>query len=460
MIPIEPKNLYVTDWALEDLRCVDRMERLLRGMGRERSEVQVITAQDLPEVARQRHWIGEVRQGAYPNADDPDIIFNALRWFTPQQRQELTQTDLYKQVIAAHNTYGDCAQWFTGSRVLAMFGAAPFYHFERREKWDPKLVCWTLHDIHSGWGCVHHCAYCQRGSVYVLNLNVEEFVERVHQLVDENPWQQTFRYDVEQDVLPMEPEYGACKLLVESFAQRDDRYLILFSKSANVDHLLNLDHRGHTILLWTLAPHTVSRRYEGGTGTMEERIEAAAKCQAAGYPVRFKCKPIIPIRGWREELTHMLQTLYAHVTPDNLSMEMLFVDSVAELDATIGLENLDPKFVQWAKEAEAQYPDQWPHHLHGPRPFTFEAKAEVYRHLMTESQRLSPETPVTLCAETQRMWAALADVVSGTPWNYVCNCGPRCTPFARKLAPVEGPDAQRVAEAEKAGAVPAPPEAA
>lgn len=454
MYRIDPQRLYAMDWALDDPRNLVRLESLLKGLGRPQSEVQVIRKEDLPEVISEAGWIGEVRQGSYPEPRDPDFIFTAFHWVTNAERAEVMKSELFQQCVAAHNTFGDCAQGFVKSRVLAMLGAAPFYHYEKRPDWNPTHVCWCLHDIHSAWGCVHRCAYCQRGSVYAVNLNVEEFVEQVDELRREHSWQQTFRYDVEQDVLAIEPEYGACELLVKHFAQLDEQYLILFSKSANIDFLLDLDHRGHTIMLWTLSTHTASRRYEGRTGTMEQRLEAARKCQEAGYPVRFKMKPIIPIADWRAETTQMLEQLYATVTPENLSMEMVFFDTVAEIDSALGLEDMDPAIAADCRRAEAALDGPWPKARDGMPPFTHEAKEMVYRYTMEESHRISPETPITLCAETQRMWAALDDVVDGKPWNYVCNCGPRCTPGLMTLKPVEGPDAERVRAAERLGRIP------
>jgi DNA repair photolyase len=451
MYSLNPRHIYAMDWAVRDPRNVRRMERLVRGIGRDPGEVKVIAAEDLPGVTRANRWVGEVRQGAYREVGDPDIIFNAFKWITPEERGRVAKSDLYKRCVEAHTTYGDCKQWFTGGRVQAMFGAATFYHYERRPEWKRDLVCWSLHDLHSAWGCAHRCAYCQRGSVYVINLNLEEFLQRVDQLLAENPWQKTFRYDVEQDVLAIEPEYGACEMLVRDFARRDNRFLILFSKSANVDHLLALEHKGHTIMLWTLTTPTVSRLFEPKTGAMEERIEAARKCQQAGYTVRFKCKPIIPIRNWREETTRMFEYLYSRVRPDNISMETVFFDSVNEMDQTLGLENLDPAFVEAAREAEAKAGDKWPQDLHGPRPFPFEVKEAIYRHYITESRRLSPETPISLCAETMRMWEALSDLLPWKPWNYICNCGPQCPPRLRGLTTVEGPDAARVQKADRDG---------
>jgi spore photoproduct lyase len=434
MYTVSPERLYAMDFALRDERNVARFERLVRAMGREPAEVPIIGKEDLPEVIRASGWIGEVRQGAYPYAHDPDVVFGAFEWATPQQRAEVYKSDLFRRCAEAHTTYGDCAQGYYHSRILAMLGAAPFHHYEQRPRWDPKIVCWSLHDIHSGWGCFHRCAYCQRGSAYAIMLNVEEFVEHVDGLLAESPWQDTIRYDVEQDVLAIEPEYGACRLLVEDFARREGRYLILFSKSANVDFLLPLEHRGHTIMLWTLTTRSVSRRIEPRTATMEERLEAARRCQEAGYTVRFKFKPIVPLREWREETTEMLERLFEAVQPDNLSMEVVFFDSVAEMDANIGLDNLDPRFVDAAREAE-RTEGPWDQARNGPRPFTSEVKQEIYEHFLAESRRLSPSTPITLCAETQRMWNALGDTIA------------HCTPGLRELTAVDGPDEERVREA-------------
>ena len=448
--------MYVMDWTLSDPNSVARMERMVRAMEHDPAEVIVLKPDELPGVIRQNGWIGDVRQGAYQEPRDPDILFNASHWVSDEQRRQIAETDLYKRCAGAFHSCGDALQGFAGARTLAMLGASPFYHLEDRTKWDPSVVCWSLHDIHSACGCVHRCAYCARGSVYVIHLNLEEFVEKVDGLLAANPWQKTIRYDVEQDVLPIEPEYGACKLLVEDFAKRSDRYLFLFSKSANIDHLLDLDHRGRTIMLWTLSTHTVSRRYEPKTGTLEERLEAARLCQQAGYRVRLKSKPIIPLVNWREEITDMLEKTFAAIQPENLSFECVFFRDVAEMDAVLGLKNLDPTFVAQAIEAEAdaRASGAWPGHLHGQPPFTFEAKQDMYRHYLSEAKRLSPSTPVSLCAESVRMWEAMDDVLGYKPWNYVCNCGPHCVPGLERIDHIEGPDVERVEEARALGRVP------
>ena len=105
-------------------------------------------------------------------------------------------------------------------------------------------------------------------------------------------------------------------------------------------------------------------------------------------------------------------------------------------------------------EAEAKEKGAWDYNRNGPRPFTSEVKEEIYRHFLAESRRLSPSTPITLCAETQRMWEILDEELGCKPWNYVCNCGPHCIPGIETIDSIEGPDAPRIAAARAANAIP------
>jgi spore photoproduct lyase len=266
-------------------------------------------------------------------------------------------------------------------------------------------------------------------------LNVEEWMERVDQLLADNPWQKVIRFDVETDCLILEPEYGICRDLVEHFAELDDRYLILFSKSDNVDFLLDLEHRGHTIMLWTLSTPIVSRRIEVDTATTEERIEAARKCQAAGYPVRFKFKPIVPTRNWRQDATDMLEKLFAAVQPDNLSMETLFFRNTEELKSMFDEELLDPDFVRLMEEHEAEHGIDDPYKSI-PEPF----RIEIYEHYAAEVKRLSPQTPISLCAESATAWEHMAPLLGQTPYDFICNCGPACIPYLKPSSMVNAPD--------------------
>jgi len=415
MKPVAPKHFYITDWALADPVCKARMERMMDGFGVSVDAVEVLTEDDIEPMIREKDWVDlDIRQGRMRFDGDPDVVFNKYRWHAPQDAESITER---------HAIIKDATR-YTRQFIRVLYGLPDFYHYEDgNSKRNAGVTCWSLYDLHSALGCFHKCQYCRRGRVTTLALNIEEFVEHVDGLMDENPWQTVYRYDVETDCLILEPEYGMCRELVEHYAELDDKYIILFSKSDNVEFLLDLEHKGHTIMLWTLSTPTVSREIEVATATMEERLEAARKCQEAGYTVRFKMKPIIPIADWRAEATEMFEKLFDTVQPDNLSMEMLFFDTVDELKELFDISLFDPALIQRLEEHEAS--GQMTDRSH---PIPADIRAEVYEHYLTEIKRLSPETPISLCAETSEMWERLGPKLGMTKESFVCNCGPVCTP--------------------------------
>ena len=426
MKPFKPTDLYATQWAFDDPASHARMTRLVAGLGRTMDDVKVIGEDELGTLIRAKGW-DEVwqRQGCTSFDADPDLVFNKFRWLSPAERDELRR----------RNPVLTTTRDFASSLAHALFGYPCFNHFEdgNRKRLQRDDACWSLYDLHTGWGCFHKCQYCQRGRVATVMLNLEEWLTRVDSLLEDAPWQKVIRFDTETDCLPLEPEYGACQALVEHFAAKNDRYIILFSKSDNVDFLLDLEHRGHTIMLWTLSTPTVSRLIEIDTATTEQRIEAARRCQQAGYPVRFKFKPIVPVTNWRQEATDMLESLFEAVRPDNLSMEMLFFRSTAELRSMFDTSLFDPAFLRMMEEHEAAGGMADPYKVIPP-----DFRIEVYEYYADEVKRLSPETPLSLCAESRAVWDRLAPRLEQTRDNFVCNCGPACIPYLGRRTMASG----------------------
>lgn len=417
MKPVHPQNFYLTAWAAEDPRCVARMERMMAGFGVPVDRVQLLTEDNLEATIRAKDWFDlDVRQGQIGFQGDPDVVFNKMLFPSAEECEQIVA----RHEMLRHNPGGG----YTYGFLRMLYGIHDGYHYEDgNQKRNSGATCWSLYDLHSAYGCFHKCRYCRRGRVTTLALNVEDFLEHTDQLMAANPWQRVFRYDVETDCLPVEPEYGMCRALVEHYAALPDKYLILFSKSDNVDFLLDLPHDGHTIMLWTLSTPTVSRVIEVDTATTEERIAAARKCQQAGYAVRFKCKPIVPIAAWRDEATDMFEQLFAAVQPDNISIEMLFFDGMAEFRGIFPVELFDPALVARMDEIEAT--EGFKDRMH---PFPDDVRAEVYEHYIREIQRLSPATRVSLCAETKPMWERLGGLLGCGPSAFACNCGPVAVP--------------------------------
>ncbi len=374
-----------------------------------------ITVDDaaLNEISRQKRWdrVKTWRTGQYKRQRDPDIIFNAYRWAEPEEMAEIKERYPY---LAFARLNGDGMVGYRDGRSL----------LEKRHG-----VCQNAYDLHSAWGCLHACDYCNIGEFLNIHLNLEEIVERLDPLLDANPWLQLYKYDNQTDTITFEPEYGASRLMVGYFAGREREYLMLYTKSDNVDHLLDLDHRGHTIISWTISCETVAREIEKNTPTTSARIEAARKCQQAGYHVRVRFSPIVPIKAWREENAAMIEQLLPQVKPDVITMDTLGLLGYDRLVECFDLSLLDEGYVEMARELYSGPPPGKPFWPAGKQMFPHEARADIYRFVIERIRERDAQVPISFCDETPEMWEEFGDQLrSGTPAEYVCTCGPTSVP--------------------------------
>ena len=420
MYPLSPPVICVFEQALAEPNSAQRVVRILAALGRDLGSVERVTDADIPELIRRHGWQNaRLRQGALGAHAEPALVFTTLRFAAAPEVNAITKA-----------CPPGTSPWLVG-QLLGQGGRV----LAREDFTSKRGVCRARVQFDTIYGCPHGCVYCPGGKVSVLFTNLEEFVERhVIPSARQEPWQKVFMFNsCLSDTPCFEPEYGLSKLLVDYFATTADQHYLIHTKSANTDFLCDLDHRGHTIVLWSLTAATSSRLVEPGTATPEERLEAARRCQEAGYPIRFKLKPLVPVRGWREEYQSLIARLFARTRPESIGLFMLAWMDLPELRSCLDLALLEPAFAQALEDSEAT--------MKGvpAGPFPHAARAEVYHVLLDEIRRHDREVPVFLCTETLEMWKEFAPALGVDPSNYVCGCGPQCQPGLRRLEQVLAP---------------------
>lgn len=296
-----------------------------------------------------------------------------------------------------------------------------YYHW-RDEAGGHGGACQNALELNIVDGCVFRCAYCGFGRRVIFYLDVERFMAGLPDVFARYPDQRLYKYSNMTDLPPFEPELDAIPPVIERFAREDDRYVMLFTKSDNVGFLEDLDHRGHTVISWSITCDTASRLVDKRAATMDERIGAMARMHDSGYPVRARLSPVVPIRNWREEYTRLFETLFEKTDPDLVTLELLGWMEVGDLLAIFDRDALDEEAVSEAELAREELANvKW-------GPFTQQTHEEVYRFLIETVKRLSPGTPVSVCHGTPATWRTLGDLIQMTPDNYLCNCGPLSAP--------------------------------
>jgi len=417
---LSPKHVFIHQDVRDHPVWGATAERLCTGLGEAGRQPVYFADADIPRLASEHNWAqARRRMGTCPDLDDPDVLLNVFDLDGSRAEQRKATVEQCPEGARG------IASAALGSGAWVFFNAMLESDQRRHDK-----VCRPAWRIHMASGCPHRCAYCGLGHVMPCMVNVEEYVAGLDRIVRDHPWQQVYLYEDDAEALALEPELGAMQALVEYFAGRENEYLLVHTKSANVDHLLDLDHRGHTIMLWSVTSDTVSRVFEAGSGTTEGRIEAARKCQEAGFPVRFKYKPIVPVANWRGECREMIRLTFEQTKPDVISFFTLAWMSYQDMCAAFDTSLFDPAYVKAAEESVEAMKDTM------TKPFPPWVREEIYRFFIDEIRRRDPDVPISLSTETWEMWKELGPLLGQTPANYVCGCGPQAVPNCKKLSVV------------------------
>jgi len=350
----------------------------------------------------------------------PHIACTDVRELDDVAREEVAQRGQRRH---GKDDFGEAAVFVFTAWDEGLEARDGYYHFRpgRAKLKAQGIHCQDAMELNPVFGCPFRCAYCGFGRTVHVTLDVERFMGRLPELFARYPEQQLWKYSNMTDLPPFEPEYDAVPPMVRYFAEQDGRYVMLFTKSDNVDFLLDLDHRGHTIISWSLSSETVSREVDRWAATMEGRIDAMARCRKAGYHVRARLSPIVPVKGWRDEYRDLLGMLFERTEPDVVTLEMLGWFDFEDLGEMLRAEMLDPDIYLAAERAQGEM------NRTRKAPFPHAVRREVYEFCIDEVRRLSPGTPVAVCHGTPRMWDELGSEMGMTPGDFVCNCGPTST---------------------------------
>ena len=313
---------------------------------------------------------------------------------------------------------------------LGQFDAIQPYHPYEKDQ-SQNRVCWPTWDFGTMTGCAHGCQYCGtgKGGKYLnLALNLEEFMEVVvPRAIAQWPWQKCFRMmGWGADAATLEPEYGCFDLFTRKLAEYD-RYGYFHSAGSNVDWVADLPRKDRLIAIFSVTTEAIARDLEGGTGHAFDRFEAGRRLNAMGVPVRYKFKPTLPIRNWREEYARAIEYALQVSDPESIGFCVIMWMTLEQVGNMIPLEMLDEEFVATARAATEEMAGNvcgpFPHHV----------RKAIYQHLIRECRRWSQDVLLYISTESREMWDELKGELGQNPNAFFCGCSSVAVP-GRKLS--------------------------
>lgn len=235
-------------------------------------------------------------------------------------------------------------------------------------------------------GCPYNCSYCFLHTFYgkdeiVVYNNEADIVAQVSDYLSKADRPLRLGTGQYSDSLALPEAVSLAKKLVGCFAGQNDHLFEIKTKSNAVDELLDLDHKGRTVVAWSVNPEGIVRSEEFGAVSLKERIQAAKKCVQAGYPVGFHFDPIISYPGWEKDYQEVVNLIFSAIEAKDI--------------AWISLGAL-----RYKKE---RYPEQ--------------LRVEIFKKMHEYIRAHSPGVFVYLCMEGEDVWQASGINNSGSKYE-------------------------------------------
>ncbi|HET97881.1 MAG TPA: DNA photolyase [Desulfurivibrio alkaliphilus] len=265
--------------------------------------------------------------------------------------------------------------------------------------------CCDYQVLNIGANCPMDCAYCIL-QAYLNNpwlsfyVNIDDLLDELDQALAGTPGT-LHRIGTGEftDSMALDRLTGLSATLINYMARKNNAVLELKSKAVVLDHLADLDHRGRTIMAWSLNSAEVMAKLELHTADLETRLNAAAQCAAWGYPLAFHFDPIICHPGWEEAYRATIRRLFAVVPASSIAW--ISLGAFRFLPALRGI--IGSRFPRARFIHEEFVPG-----LDGKFRYFRPLRTRMYQVLLDELSRgAASRTCIYLCMENDTIWQAV-----------------------------------------------------
>jgi len=262
-------------------------------------------------------------------------------------------------------------------------------------------ICCNYYVINYALNCHLECTYCVlqaflNNPALTIYTNIDDLMREVKGKAVASP-EHVFRIGTGEtaDSLALDDLTLYSPLLVPFFRSLPNAVLELKTKSAQVANLHGLDHGGHTIISWSLNPRTIIRGEELKTASLEERLDAARRCQEWGYRVGFHFDPLIYYEGWEQDYQGVVRDLFRAVDPAGVCW------------ISLGCLRFTPHLKDIVRErfprSRIPYGEFVPGN-HGKLRYFRPIRDEMYAKMRSWIGEKAPQALVYLCMENRAVW--------------------------------------------------------
>jgi len=254
-------------------------------------------------------------------------------------------------------------------------------------------------------GCPYYCTYCYLAFVYrkytpfiKININYNTMFSQIRKTLANSNGKISFNMGEMLDSLALDHITNLTTMLIPFFSGLPRGFLMLLTKSSNIDNLLTVQPNYQTVISWSLNSQQIIETHELGTASVDERVQAAKLCQEHGYRIRFRIDPGILYPNWQDGYADLIRKTLTLVRPENITLGMLRL-LPGHFRLALGAYGnrarklCDHSFAKGASDGKLRYqPKQ---------------RVQFYTHLIDIIRSFNKDVSVGLCRETPEVWNIL-----------------------------------------------------
>lgn len=260
------------------------------------------------------------------------------------------------------------------------------------------VICPHFLELKWAYGCPFDCAWCYLKGTFRFRPEKTKPVIKDYGKIESHT--RAFLEEVKTpeilntgeiaDSLMFESgEQPFSKFIIPFFSSQKLHKVLFLTKSSNINNLLEIDSHNQAIISFSLNAIPVAEKWEKAPSALE-RIEAAKKIYQAGYEVRIRIDPMVPIDGWQEYYSQLVDIIFENFIPERITL-----GSLRGLQSTIN-GCTDRSWVRYLKESS-----NW------GRKIDSQTRYDMYSTMIRQLKERYKFTKIALCKETMQMWNSL-----------------------------------------------------
>ena len=253
--------------------------------------------------------------------------------------------------------------------------------------------------LHLGSFCTMDCSYCILQSYFhppVLQyfVNTDDMFSELHTIFS-NPKIMRIGTGEFTDSLIWEPWIDMTNSLIPLFARQSSAVLELKTKTTQIQNLHRFDHNRKTIMAWSLNTERIIASEEKHTTSLTQRLEAAKKCEALGYPLAFHFDPIVLYDGCEAEYEKVIDLLFSSVSEKNI----VWI-SLGTFRFMPDLKQIIQRRFPNSKIVYGEFISGLDNKMRYFKPL----RISFYKQFINKIRRLAPNVVVYFCMEDDDVW--------------------------------------------------------